>query len=160
MSATSAIFGGPGNRDRHRPNDQNGRADRDRPGRWELVLIGEGVSDGEVLGELADLLADKLAARSNGTQPQRAEALVDAREIARRTGRTRRWVYDHAGELGAVPLGSGSRPRLGFSPAGVAAKLEAASKPGPPLPAPARAQPQRRRPKHSATVEALLNGRI
>jgi hypothetical protein len=42
----------------------------------------------------------------------------------------------------------------------VAAKLEAASKPGPPLPAPTRAQPQRRRAEHSATVEALLNGRI
>lgn len=29
-------------------------------------------------------------------------------------GRTRRWVYEHAGILGAVPLGSRERPRLRF----------------------------------------------
>jgi hypothetical protein len=34
-------------------------------------------------------------------------------------GRTRRWVYEHAGVLGAVPLGGGERPRLGFHPARV-----------------------------------------
>jgi hypothetical protein len=158
MSATSEIFGGPGNRDQGWRDHQNGRADRE--GLRQLVLIGEGASDRDLLGELADLLADQLRPRLSATAPERGEALVDAREIARLTGRTRRWVYDHAGELGAVPLGSGSRPRLAFSPAGVAAKLEAASKPGPPLPAPTRAQPQRRRAEHSATVEALLNGRI
>jgi predicted nucleic acid-binding protein len=60
-----------------------------------------------------------------------------------------------------VPLGSGRRPRLGFSPARVAAHLDAGSKPGPPLPAPTRDEPhRRRRVKHSATVEELLNGRI
>jgi hypothetical protein len=32
------------------------------------------------------------------------------------TGMTRRWVYDHAGDLSAVPLGTGSTPRLGFHP--------------------------------------------
>ncbi len=43
----------------------------------------------------------------------RAEPLVDAAEIARLHGKTRSWVYEHAGELGAVRLGSGPRPRLG-----------------------------------------------
>lgn len=41
--------------------------------------------------------------------------------VARRLGRSREWVYRHADELGAVRLGVGERPRLGFHPARVAA---------------------------------------
>jgi hypothetical protein len=52
--------------------------------------------------------------------PARAEPLVDAAEIARLHGKTRSWVYEHAGELGAMRLGSGPRPRLAFSPVRVA----------------------------------------
>src|SRR3954471_25003910 len=39
---------------------------------------------------------------------------VDASTIARRFGVTRAWVYQHKTELGAVPLGSGPKPRLRF----------------------------------------------
>lgn len=46
---------------------------------------------------------------------QRRE-LVDAAELARRFGIERSWVYSHAIELGAVKLGSGSKPRLWSSP--------------------------------------------
>ena len=53
----------------------------------------------------------------------------DAAEIARLHGKTRSWVYEHAGELGAVRLGSGPRPRLAFSPARVAERLEKVDKP-------------------------------
>jgi hypothetical protein len=42
--------------------------------------------------------------------------LVDAAELARRFGIERPWVYTHAIELGAVKLGSGSKPRLRFDP--------------------------------------------
>jgi hypothetical protein len=42
--------------------------------------------------------------------------LVDAAELARRLGIERSWVYSHAIELGAVKLGSGSKPRLRFDP--------------------------------------------
>lgn len=42
--------------------------------------------------------------------------LVDAAELARRFGIERSWVYSHAIELGAVKLGSGSKPRLRFDP--------------------------------------------
>lgn len=61
--------------------------------------------------------------------PERVEPLVDAVEIARLLGKTRSWVYEHAGELGAVRLGSGPRPRLGFSPTRVAAHFEQANEP-------------------------------
>jgi hypothetical protein len=42
--------------------------------------------------------------------------LVDAAELARRFGIERSWVYSHAIELGAVKLGSGTKPRLRFDP--------------------------------------------
>ena len=46
---------------------------------------------------------------------QRRE-LVDAAELGRQFGIERSWVYSHAIELGAVKLGSGSKPRLRFDP--------------------------------------------
>jgi predicted DNA-binding transcriptional regulator AlpA len=52
-------------------------------------------------------------------------ALLDATSVAQRLGRSREWVYRHADELGAVRLGDGDRPRLGFAPAKVAEYLDA-----------------------------------
>jgi hypothetical protein len=80
--------------------------------------------DDATLDRLADLLADRLVVRLGGRMPGQEEPLVDAAEIARRHGKSRSWVYEHAGELGAVRLGSGSRVRLGFSLARVAERLE------------------------------------
>jgi hypothetical protein len=42
--------------------------------------------------------------------------LVDAATLAQLLGVERAWVYEHAAELGAIPLGSGPRPRLRFNP--------------------------------------------
>jgi hypothetical protein len=78
----------------------------------------------EALDRLAEEVARRLAARLGGLMPGQTEALVDAAEIARIYGKTRSWVYEHAGELGAVRLGNGPRPRLAFSPGRVAASLE------------------------------------
>jgi hypothetical protein len=52
-------------------------------------------------------------------------SLLDAAAVARRLNRSRGWVYEHAVELGAIRLGDGERPRLGFEPAKVAAHLDA-----------------------------------
>jgi hypothetical protein len=100
--------------------------------------------DDAALDRLADLLADRLAVRLGGLMPEQSEPLVDAAAIARLHGKTRWWVYEHAGELGAVRLGSGLRPRLGFSPARVAVALRKISDPEP-LALPPRAKPQRER---------------
>jgi len=100
--------------------------------------------DDDALDRLADLLAERLAVRLSGLTPARAEPLVDAAEIARLHGKTRTWVYEHAGELGAVRLGSGRRPRLGFSPARVAAALEKVDEPAP-VKLPQIAKPRRGR---------------
>lgn len=101
------------------------------------------------LERLADLLADRVAERLapllSSSTPGQSEGLVDAHEIARRMGRSRWWVYEHAGELGAVRLGAGPRARLGFSPARAEAYLKAAADLRAPLPPPPRAVPKRRR---------------
>lgn len=69
------------------------------------------VDDERLLDTLADRLADRLAAWLSAVESP--PALVDAREVAQLTGKTRRWVYDHARELGAVSLGTG--PHRGLS---------------------------------------------
>jgi hypothetical protein len=98
----------------------------------------------DALDRLADEIANRLAMRLGGLMSAQAEALVDAAEIARTYGKTRTWVYQHAGELGAVRLGSGPRPRLGFSPTRVAAAFEKVDEPWP-VRLPERAQPRRQR---------------
>jgi hypothetical protein len=50
--------------------------------------------------------------------------LVDAAAVAAMLGVTRGWVYEHATELGAVRLGSGTRPRLRFDPQRVGQVLD------------------------------------
>ncbi len=93
--------------------------------------------------------------------PEQPEQLVDATEIARLHGKTRWWVYEHAGELGAVRLGCGPRPRLGFSPARVAVALRKVSDPEPLAPPP-RAKPRRerrRRTNRTASGAELLGVR-
>jgi hypothetical protein len=75
----------------------------------------------ELLADLvADRLTDRLASHLLGNQP-----LLNAATVARRLGRSREWVYRHAAEMGAVRLGDGKRPRLGFEPSKVAEYLGA-----------------------------------
>jgi hypothetical protein len=115
--------------------------------------------DGDALDLLADLLADRLAARLSLVTASRPEPLVDAAEIARLNGKTRSWVYEHAGELGAVRLGSGPRPRLGFSPARVAQQLHKVEEPASvslPDPVPPR---RRQRAGRTATGAPMLHVR-
>lgn len=110
------------------------------------------------LERLADLLADRVAERlaplvTSGALGQ-PEGLVDAHEIARRMGRSRWWVYEHAGELGAVRLGPGPRARLGFSLARAEAYIQRAADLRAPSPPPPRAR-QRRRRTTRTSVELL-----
>jgi predicted DNA-binding transcriptional regulator AlpA len=83
--------------------------------------------------------------------PAGARPLIDAQEVARLTGRTREWVYDHQGELGAIRLGSGPKPRLGFDPARVLAHMDRADDPTP-VTVPAAANPSRRRQRAGRTA--------
>jgi hypothetical protein len=51
--------------------------------------------------------------RSEGGSPT-ARGLVDAATLAAELGVERSWVYAHRVELGAIQLGTGSKPRLRF----------------------------------------------
>jgi hypothetical protein len=128
------------------------------PSRQVPTWLAAGKED-HVLDRFAEIVADRVAERlapllsaSTVGQP---EGLVDAHEIARRTGRSRWWVYEHAGELGAVRLGAGSRPRLGFWPARVEAYLKTAADLRAPVPQPSRARPKRRHPASDSGAELL-----
>jgi hypothetical protein len=151
MTSTSDIFE---HRDRRASREEGSQT-----GQFAQRLV----VDERLFEELAQRLADKLAPllierladglgltpeqlreRLGGPAPEQREALVDASEIARRTGRSRWWVYEHAGELGAIRLGTGSRPRLGFRPSRVDEYLQAAAQLRRPIPTPPRARPQRR----------------
>jgi hypothetical protein len=108
----------------------------------------EALAEADFLGRVADLVADRLVERlvpylgAGGAPP---EGLIDASEVARMARRTRRWVYEHAGVLGAVPLGVGERPRLGFHPTRVRDYLSRDVGKPQPRPAPQYATPRRRK---------------
>lgn len=71
---------------------------------------------------LAEALAGEGPTRSaDGKEPR----MISAEEVSRRWGVGRRWVYNHAEQLGALRLGDGRRPRLRFDPAEVAERLGA-----------------------------------
>lgn len=90
------------------------------------------------LHELADLIADRIAARYAGE-------LIDATELAKRIGRSRDYVYANADALGALRLGDGPRPRLMFPrPLG---QLE--------QPATVKATDQARPPQRRSTADAV-----
>lgn len=76
------------------------------------------------VAEIADLLTDAIvervvdALRAEVGIPQGHASMswLDAKAVAELLGVERGWVYEHADELGASRIGSGSRPRLRFPP--------------------------------------------
>jgi hypothetical protein len=92
-------------------------------GGQELRLAPESIE--ALAGRLAELVGANLSTPADG---ELGKEMISAAEVARRWGVSRRWVYDHAEELGAVGLGGGPRPRLRFDPDVVAERL---GSPGP-----------------------------
>jgi len=85
---------------------------------------------------------------------------VDAATLAHRLNVSRAFVYEHAGELGAIPLGTGSRPRLRFDLEQAIACYTSRRSSGPDS-AQAKASPRRRRRPLGTSVELLpIRGRI
>ncbi|HTU13668.1 MAG TPA: hypothetical protein VMF31_00595 [Solirubrobacterales bacterium] len=74
----------------------------------------------ESIEALARRLAELLGPKEETRKPGR---LISAQAVSEWWGVNRRWVYDHADELGARRLGSGKRPRLRFDPSVVAERL-------------------------------------
>lgn len=78
----------------------------------------------ESIEALASRLAELLGVEGRA-EPETPRQMISAAEVSACWGVARRWVYNHAAELGACRLGSGSRPRLRFDPAEVAERLGA-----------------------------------
>jgi hypothetical protein len=134
-------------------SDARVRTDRER--------FEEALAEAEFVDRVANLVANRVVEclvpylGAGGAPP---EGLVDASEVARMAGRTRRWVYEHAGVLGAVPLGGGERPRLGFHPARVRDYLSRDAGKPEPRPAPQYATPRRRKPRALSQTARELAG--
>lgn len=63
----------------------------------------------------AEAVADVLTERGLvGARLAGEGRILDAAEVSLLLGRDRRWVYEHASELGAFRYGDGPRARLGF----------------------------------------------
>lgn len=92
-----------------------------------LSLVG-GMSAVELSEAQLDALAMKIAARvaeslAGPYEPQSApSSLQTAAQLAARLGVSVRYVREHADQLGAIRIGSGTKPRLRF-PADAGAKL-------------------------------------
>ncbi len=74
------------------------------------------LTDGQ-LAALADLVAGRVIAALDmnaSTATPEASRLVDAQTLAEALGVSRRYVYEHREQLGAVALGDGAKPRLRF----------------------------------------------
>lgn len=95
----------------------------------------------ESIEALAAALAEALAGEGGEVPDRSADGkeprMISAGEVSRRWGVGRRWVYNHAEQLGAKRLGDGRRPRLRFDPVEVCDRLEP--------PRPRGAGPDRRR---------------
>jgi hypothetical protein len=71
----------------------------------------------EVRSQLRELLAEEFRVAEAAVAGRREPgALVDVHEIARITGMSERWAYDHAREIGGVKAGGTKRARWRFDP--------------------------------------------
>jgi hypothetical protein len=95
--------------------------------------------------------------RTEGDSPA-GRWLVDAATLATELGVERSWVYAHRDELGAIQLGTGSKPRLRFDPATAREVLARSASNGsrePRTPAPAN-KPAHRRRRRTGNGSELL----
>jgi hypothetical protein len=72
--------------------------------------------DPSTLERLAMRTAELLAERLKTSKPasQQLPEFLTAAQVSAWWGLTRRWIYLHSEELGAIPVGGSKRPRLRF----------------------------------------------
>jgi hypothetical protein len=100
--------------------------------------------DQPTIEAIAERVAEMIGAHQRETEGR--DRLLTAAEVATWWGVDRTWVYEHARELGVIPLGAGPTPRLRFDPVKLRAYLDRSSKT--PEPAPIRPAQRRRVPAY------------
>lgn len=117
------------------------RTDQSKAARLDALAV-------RIAARLVEPVAQRVAEllREDGGGPR----VLSAAEVAERLGRSRDWVYAHRSELGAVALGGGPRPRLGFPAERVAAYLASSAGSRAAEPEDRSAKPIRRRHRGAA----------
>jgi hypothetical protein len=65
--------------------------------------------------DLVEAIAQRVVELLDGRSPAVGTPLLSALEVAQRFGVGRKWVYEHADDLGAIRLGTGRRARMRFN---------------------------------------------
>jgi hypothetical protein len=68
----------------------------------------------QAIEQIAQRVAQLLHERNHADPRSVPARLLDATQLARHLGVTRTWVYEHAQQLGAIRLGTGTKARLRF----------------------------------------------
>jgi hypothetical protein len=100
----------------------------------------------QIAQRVAYLLHERQTHDHNQARPA-PPRLLDATQIARHLGVTRTWVYEHATQLGAIRLGTGSKARLRFDLDTATAAITNRQKRPPGGNAPSVETPRRGRPR-------------
>lgn len=109
-----------------------------------------------------DALVERIARRVAELIREDDQMLLTAEQAAKRLGRGRQWVYEHAAEIGAARLGDGPKARLGI-PAGAIARYlheQAAKTATPATPTAPHAAAQRRRNAHAGGSALKARGAL
>jgi hypothetical protein len=110
-AATPHLSSGPGDRNsQNRTTNNRSAIARDINGGEQTT--GAASLDSASIEAIARRVAELLAHPGSGRTG--TSALIDAGELARLTGVSRTWIYQHARELGAIRLGDGPKARLRF----------------------------------------------
>jgi hypothetical protein len=119
------------------------------PRRWARARHAAAELTPQAIEQIAQRVA-QLLHEHHDTHPRPAPPrLLDATQLARHLGVTRTWVYEHAQQLGAIRLGTGTKARLRFD-LDTATKALGEHQHTPPIPAggppvaPRRGRPRRR----------------
>jgi hypothetical protein len=92
--------------------------------------------------------------------PDAVVVFVDARTLADRLNVSRAFVYEHSAELGAIPLGTGKRPRLRFDLDKAMVCYASRRSSGPDSAQEQASRPRRRRPLGTSVSLLPIRGRI
>jgi hypothetical protein len=129
---------------------------RNRAGAWARARRASVELTADAIEQIAQRVAELLREDTEERHRDRGGGLIDATQLAQRLGVSREWVYEHANELGAVTLGSGTRPRLRFDLEVAVRVVEGRRRGTPPGPPPAQPRPTRRRRRQPASSDVPL----
>jgi hypothetical protein len=105
--------------------------------------------------QIAQRVAQLLRERDHPHSQPAPTALLDASQLATHLGVTRTWIYEHAHQLGAIRLGTGTKARLRFDLDTATTAIERLQEKPSPDPTKSESPRRRQRRRQQATVTLL-----